>query len=95
MVSEPSMYSAWTHWVIDPLPPVKTVLGKHALVVVGYPQRFYPVLWESKDVWQAHVREAEVKVRSGKHMKKASKASQKLFAEPPPHLVPPGLHHVF
>ena len=22
IVSEPSMYSAWTHWVIDPLPPV-------------------------------------------------------------------------
>ena len=23
IVSEPSMYSAWTHWVIDPLPPVQ------------------------------------------------------------------------
>ena len=22
IVSEPTMYSAWTHWVIDPLPPV-------------------------------------------------------------------------
>ena len=25
IVSEPSMYSAWTHWVIDPLPPVCAV----------------------------------------------------------------------
>ena len=24
IVSEPSMYLAWTHWVIDPLPPVST-----------------------------------------------------------------------
>ena len=26
IVSEPSMYSTWTHWVIDPLPPVNIML---------------------------------------------------------------------
>ena len=24
IVSEPSIYSAWTYWVIDPLPPVRS-----------------------------------------------------------------------
>ena len=36
IVSEPSMYSAWTHWVIDPLPPVSLVLAvEHLLSRLG------------------------------------------------------------
>ena len=33
IVSEPSMYSAWTHWVIDPLPPVSGSVGWYVLYI--------------------------------------------------------------
>ena len=41
IVSEPSMYSTWTHWAIDPLPPV----------YLNYGCVPSPMIWEGEKVY--------------------------------------------